>query len=310
MYLQHFGLSHPPFSLTPDTASFLNAGSHREALNVLLVALRSGEGFLKITGEIGTGKTLLCRRLLAELHGEFVTAYVPNPFVSPNGLRAALADELGLSYPRNLGQHHLLRLINERLLGLNRQGTPVVVIIDEAQSMPDVTLEALRLLSNLETEQQKLLRIVLFGQPELDERLARPKLRQLSQRIGFAYRLSPLPRPLVPVYLQHRLRAAGFDGEAVFSRGAVRVLGRASRGIPRLINILAHKAMMAAYGQGCRRVDGRHVRAAVRDTESVRRPPANAGLGPAWAVGVAVAALFAAWALWRYALPVATASGS
>lgn len=304
MYLEHFGLKSPPFVLTPDTRAFFDQGAHREALNVLLVALRSGEGFLKVTGEIGTGKTLLCRRLLADLTGEgYVAAYIPNPFVAPNGLRAALADELGLEYPRNLGQHHLLRMINRRLLELSRAGRSVVAVVDEAQSMPDATLEALRLLSNLETEQNKLLQLVLFGQPELDERLARPGLRQLRQRISFAYRLQPLPEELVRGYVRHRLLAAGSGGESLFSERALRRLARASGGVPRLINILANKAMMAAYGQGVRRVERNHVLAAERDTDSV----AGAGKAGNRIAGSALAAAgvlmaLAAWVIWRFAV--------
>lgn len=303
MYLEHFGLQSPPFALTPDTRAFFDEGTYREGLNVLLVALRSGEGFLKVTGEIGTGKTLLCRRLLGELAEEgYVTAYVPNPFVAPNGLRAALADELGLDYPRNLGQHHLLRLINERLLALAAEGRSVVVVVDEAQSMPDATLEALRLLSNLETERQKLLQLVLFGQPELDERLAQPGLRQLRQRISFAYRLSPLPLDLVPEYVDHRLRVAGSGGERLFGQGAMRRLARASGGVPRLVNILGNKALMAAYGEGGRRVERRHVKAAERDTEALPRvqSPAQRLLAGLLAAGVLLALV--GWALWRFSL--------
>lgn len=301
MYLEHFGLQAPPFALTPDTRAFFDAGTHREALNVLLVALRSGEGFLKVTGEIGTGKTLLCRRLLADLAEEgYVTAYIPNPFVPPNGLRAALADELGLQYPRNLGQHHLLRLINERLLSLAEVGRSVVVVVDEAQSMPDATLEALRLLSNLETERQKLLQLVLFGQPELDERLSQPALRQLRQRISFAHRLRPLPSELVVRYVDHRLRIAGSGGEQLFVPRALRRLARASRGVPRLVNILANKALMAAYGEGVRRVAPRHVRAAERDTETVGAPPAVIQRLLPRLVALVLFLGLASWVIWRF----------
>ncbi|MBA1147179.1 AAA family ATPase [Ectothiorhodospiraceae bacterium WFHF3C12] len=309
MYLEHFGLQTPPFALTPDTRAFFDAGVHREALNVLLVALRSGEGFLKVTGEIGTGKTLLCRRLLADLADEgYVTAYLPNPFVAPNGLRAALADELGLDYPRNLGQHHLLRLINDRLLELSAEGRSVVVVVDEAQSMPDATLEALRLLSNLETEQQKLLQLVLFGQPELDERLAQPALRQLRQRISFSYRLAPLPAELVARYVDHRMRVAGSGGERIFADRALRRLARASGGVPRLVNILGNKALMAAYGEGVRRVQAHHVKAAARDTETVASSGAMGQrlLPGLFAAGVLL--VLAGWALWRFGL--ATGSGA
>jgi hypothetical protein len=171
MYQTHFGLASLPFTITPDTGFFHNAGTHQEALNVLLVALRTGEGFIKVTGEVGTGKTLLCRQLLNNLEADFVTAYIPNPFLNPTALRMALAEELGIEFARNIGQHRLLKLITERLVELNAAGKRVVLLLDEAQAMPDDSLEALRLLTNLETEHDKLMQVVLFGQPELDRRL-------------------------------------------------------------------------------------------------------------------------------------------
>ena len=270
MYLQHFGLREFPFSLTPNTEYFFNEGPHHEALNVLLVAIRSGEGFIKITGEVGTGKTQLCRQLLKALDRDFSTAYVPNPFINANGLRMALADELGLDLPRNLGQHRVLRAVTDRLLELNQDGRPVVLVLDEAQSMPEETLEALRLLTNLETERLKLLQVVLFGQPELDERLARTSLRQLRQRITFSYALRPLARDTVDRYLNHRLQIAGYQGEPLFDARARAGLFDASGGVPRLVNVLGHKAMMAAYGEGQHYVRRHHVSRAAADTEETR----------------------------------------
>lgn len=271
MYLQHFGLAEPPFTLTPDTGFFFGHGSHQEALNVLLVALRSGEGFIKVTGEVGTGKTLLCRKLLNVLAEEVVTAYIPNPFLNPTALRMALAEELGITFARNIGQHRLLKLINERLAELSRADTRVVLLLDEAQAMPDESLEALRLLTNLETEKHKLLQVVLFGQPELDVRLARPRLRQLRQRIAFSHQLQPLGRAALADYVQHRLRVAGYQGPPLFSRAAIARLHRDSRGIPRLVNLLCHKALMSAYGAGSPLVGRTHVRRATADTEDTRR---------------------------------------
>ncbi len=246
MYLNHFGLSEPAFTLTPDTEFFFNYGTHQEALNVLLLALQSGEGFIKVTGEVGTGKTLICRHLLNLLGDDFVTAYIPNPFLNPTALRMALAEELGISFARNVGQHRLLQLITERLLELHGKGKQVVLLLDEAQAMPDESLEALRLLTNLETEKRKLLQVVLFGQPELDVRLAQRKLRQLKQRIVFSYQLHPLERSALGEYVQHRLRIAGYHGPSLLSAGALKQLHRASRGIPRLVNLLCHKSLMAA----------------------------------------------------------------
>jgi len=275
VYLEHFQLKEPPFTLTPDTEFFFNHGSHQEALNVLLVALQGGGGFIKVTGEVGTGKTLLCRQLLKLLDPSFVTAYLPNPFLNPTALRMALADELGICFARNIGQHRLLTLVTERLLRLNAAGKQVVLLLDEAQAMPDDSLEALRLLTNLETEKRKLIQVVLFGQPELDSRLAQNKMRQLKQRIVFSYRLKPLDRNTLDDYVQYRLRVAGYLGPTLYHRRALNQLHRSSRGIPRLVNLLCHKSLMAAYGCGATCVRREHLKRAARDTEDVRRPRAR-----------------------------------
>ncbi|MCK2125201.1 AAA family ATPase [Thauera aromatica] len=279
MYEQHFGLREAPFLLTPDTGYFYAWRAHQEALNVLLVALAAGEGFIKITGEVGTGKTLLCRKLLASAGEDVVTAWLPNSLLEPEALREALAEELGLEAPRELGQHRQLRLIYERLVALAEAGRHVVVCLDEAQAMPDQTLEALRLLSNLETEKRKLLTVILFGQPELDQRLASEGLRQLRSRIGFSYRLQPLDLDGVRNYVAHRLHVAGSPHAAtLFGPGALCCLHRASRGIARLVNILAHKALLAAFGEGAHKVDTCHLLRAVADTEDAT-PLARFGRG-------------------------------
>jgi MSHA biogenesis protein MshM len=272
LYLKHFGLTELPFGITPDTSFAYSLQMHQEALNTLLIALEGGEGFVKISGEVGTGKTLLCRRLLQTLDPGWVTAYLPNPNLDPDTLFCALAEELGIEDASVLDQYHLLRRINHVLLEFSRTKKRVVVCIDEAQAMPIETLEALRLLSNLETEKRKLLHIVLFGQPELDEKLHRPEVRQLLQRIAFHYRLGGLKKNELEHYLAHRLRVAGFRGESLFTPAALRALQRASRGTPRLINILAHKALLAVFGEGRQMIKARHVRLAARDTEGARRP--------------------------------------
>ncbi len=274
MYEQHFGLREAPFLLTPDTGYFYAWRAHQEALNVLRVALAAGEGFIKITGEVGTGKTLLCRKLLASTGAEYVTAWLPNSLLDPEALREALAEELGVAAPRELGQHRQLALIYRRLIEIAESGARVVVCLDEAQAMPDQTLEALRLLSNLETERRKLMTVILFGQPELDQRLAREELRQLRSRIGFAYRLQALDLDGVRNYVAHRLHVAGSPHAAtLFRPGALRCLHRASRGIARLVNILAHKALLAAFGEGAREVHTRHMLRAVADTEDATPLP-------------------------------------
>ncbi len=271
MYLKHFGLTEMPFGITPDTSFIYSVQCHQEALNTLLLALAGGEGFIKISGEVGTGKTLLCRRLLQTLDEDWVTAYLPNPDLDAETLFRALAEELGIEDPARFDQYHLLREINHTLLDLARAKKRVAVLIDEAQAMSLATLEALRLLSNLETEKRKLLHIVLFGQPELDEKLKRPEIRQLLQRIVFHYRLSGMQKNEIGHYVAHRLRVSGYRGDDLFSRGALRALHRASGGTPRLVNILAHKALMAVYGEGRQTVKVRHVRLARKDTEGARR---------------------------------------
>jgi MSHA biogenesis protein MshM len=268
MYLSHFGLRELPFTITPDTSFFFSNASSQDALNNLLLAVHSGEGFIKVIGQVGTGKTLLCRKLLGSLDKSIVTAYIPNPYVEPTTLLLAVADELGIQYPESVNQHQLLKLLTRRLLEIYAGHRRVVLCLDEAQAMPVETLEALRLLSNLETERRKLLQVVLFGQPELDARLNDPSIRQLKQRIAFSCVLAPLARQEVEYYLMHRLHVAGYTGPALFSRAAVRLLARASGSVPRLVNILAHKALMSAYGEGVHRVVRRHVGLAIRDTES------------------------------------------
>ena len=300
MYQEHFGLRELPFSLTPDTGFFFAYGHYADALNTLLVALRAGEGFIKVTGEVGTGKTLICRKLLTTLDRQFVAAYLPNPLLTPYGLQSAVAEELGVPSQGQPNAHRLQKQITERILHLNGQGKRVVLCLDEAQAMPIETLETLRLLTNLETEKRKLLQVVLFGQPELEEKLNRPEIRQLRQRITFAYRLEPIDRDGMDAYVQHRLMVAGHQGGgSLFRPKALQALYRASGGIPRLVNILAHKSLMAAYGRGDPVVEREHVHMAIADTEDVAVREDGRRLG--WLAGGVLAALLAAagWLLWQ-----------
>lgn len=270
MYQSHFGLQEAPFALTPNTRYFLRAPSHSEALELLLVALRQREGFIKVTGEVGTGKTLLCRLLLNELDKTACTAYIPNPNLPPDTLYEAVAEELGVDVTRCANVHQILKALNQRLIALALENRPAVLVIDEAQAMPEQTIEALRLLTNLETESTRLLQIVLFGQPELDVILGKDSLRQLRQRITFQTRLQPLSREAVSQYLRHRLARAGYNGADLFTPSALKMIWRASGGIPRLVNILAHKSLLAAWGQGDRLVGRKHALMAITDTESAR----------------------------------------
>ncbi|QLE87089.1 AAA family ATPase [Shewanella sp. Scap07] len=267
MYLQHFGLAETPFSLTPNTGFFFGLAPHVEALQVLQTALQTGEGFIKVTGEVGTGKTLICRKLINELPKRFHCAYLPNPYLTPDELRWAVAAELGLKYSANIDQQQLTSLIQQQLMALSAHGHSIVLVLDEAQALPDESLEALRLFTNLETESRKLLQVVLFAQPELDERLSLKKFRQLRQRITFSYQLRPLTDDEAQAYLHHRLRVAGHQSGELFSARNSRYLAKSARGIPRLINILAHKALLVAFGEGAINIDRKHIKAAVIDTE-------------------------------------------
>ena len=295
MYQAHFGLGEMPFGITPDTSFFFTSPHSQQALNTLLVAARSGEGFIKITGEVGTGKTLLCRKFMATLGPGFVTAYIPNPYLEPRTLMLALADELELPLQRDVDQHQLLKSLTLRLMDLAREGKQVVMCLDEAQAIPLESLEALRLLTNLETEKRKLLQIVLFGQPELNQHLQANSIRQLAQRITFHYHLGPLNRDDMEYYLAHRLRVAGYAGSRLFSRGAIGRLFKASGGIPRLVNIMANKSLMLCFGEGKQQVTRHHVSMAALDTvqpgAGVRWPWMMAG------VSLLIAACGLTWAL-------------
>jgi len=292
MYLRHFGLRELPFALTPDTSFFFACSNYQEGLNTLLVAARNGEGFIKITGEVGNGKTLLCRKFLATLNQgrqattligtqdeaaeaksglHFVTAYLPNPYLEPRSLLLALADEFRIQLAPDVDQHQLLKELTRALLNFAREGRRVLVCLDEAQAMPLESLEVLRLLTNLETEKRKLLQVVLFGQPELNERLRHNSIRQLRQRISFQYELKGLRQDELERYLRHRVTVAGYNGETLFNRAAVGKMHRVTGGTPRLVNIVAHKAMMMAFAEGRQVVGSKHVAEAAADTPEVRR---------------------------------------
>ena len=273
MYLQHFKLSELPFSITPDTSFFMNRAGYQDALNVLVIALRSGEGFIKITGEVGVGKTLLCRTLMKTVNKEFVTAYIHNPYIKPESLLFSIADALAVEYESGTSQHMLMKLITRALLDTHRKGRKVVVCLDEVQAMPVQTLESLRLLTNLETEKRKLIQVILFGQPELDLLLNQPSVRQLKQRITFSYRLLPLNKVAAFAYIRHRLLIAGCSDNGLFSKRACDAIYRHSKGIPRLINILCHKSLIVAYGEGLNKVSHKNVNLAALDIEHAKDKP-------------------------------------
>ncbi|MCW8875616.1 MAG: AAA family ATPase [Kangiellaceae bacterium] len=257
-----------PFGLTPDTSFFCPMSTHIEALNVLKFAIESGEALVKVTGEVGTGKTLLCRMLLNELEGKRTTAYIPYPKLSSRELKFALAKELGIRISASCRDDQLSQRIQTRLINLNKQSGPVVLVIDECQVLDAEGLETLRLFTNLETEQQKLLQIIVFAQPELDTTLQKKSLRQIRQRIVFSYRLMPLSYSQVVEYVNHRLGTAGHLPTPV-SPYAGMLIYFYSRGIPRLVNILCHKALLLAFGQGKQKISTLNIVRAAKDTDSI-----------------------------------------
>ncbi len=271
MYLEFFQCREKPFSLTPDTEFFYANHSHQAALNTLLVALNNSEGFIKVVGEVGTGKTLLGRLLLKKLSRQkFVTAYIPNPHLSPDELKLSLAKEIGCIGVANIPAYQLTARINQRLIDLTKKGKQVVLVLDEAQTMPRETIEALRLLTNLETEKRKLLQVVMLGQPELDQLLNRDDLRQLKQRIVFSEYLRPLSFAAVKRYVTFRLSSSGVSNPHVFSLTAMLALFLASGGIPRLVNVLCHKALLSAFSRSEAQVGWRALRHAILDTQEAK----------------------------------------
>lgn len=280
MYQEFFRLNESPFGLTPDTEFFFGFHVHQEALDTLVGALGMGEGFIKVTGEVGTGKTLVCRKLLKQLaeNDNYVTAYIPNPPQTPKALQCAFASELGVECRDRMSAHDVMKALNEALIQFKTDGKSVVLLLDEAQALPEDCLETIRLLSNLETEKSKLLSVILFGQPELDVKLAKPSIRQLKQRITFSHNLAPMTVDATLAYLNHRMTVAGYVGEPLFSAQHAKLLHKLSGGIPRLINILAHKTLLLAYGVGSTSLKTSFVKRAGLDTESAMHP----GLGLGW----------------------------
>ncbi|MBL8445931.1 MAG: AAA family ATPase [Zoogloeaceae bacterium] len=290
VYLPHFGLRDPPFRLTPHPEFFF-AGARRGAtLEALQYAVLHEEGIVKVSGEVGSGKTMLCRVLLDRLPATVDALYIANPTLSPAALLHTVAEELGCP-PQPIADARI-RPIQDALIARHAAGRRVVALVDEAHAMPKPALEQIRLLSNLETGQHKLLQIVLVGQPELDDLLSATDMRQLKDRITHHFRLDPMNPADTGDYLRFRLHTAGYRGSELFSPAAVRLIARASGGLTRRINVLADKALLAAYCQGGHRIGRRTVSIAIRDAHyTVARNWRS------WLVaGVAVAALAgAAW---------------
>jgi general secretion pathway protein A len=266
VYLDYYGLTEPPFDITPNPRFLFYSEKHREAYNHLLYGIRERKGFVQLTGEVGAGKTTLCRAMLEQLDGKFATALILNPVLSAQELLKAIAMEFGLPV-NGLDRLEILGVINQFLLQQVARNQDTVLIIDEAQDMTDELLEQVRLLSNLETDNRKLLQIVLMGQPELRDRLNAHKLRQLRQRITVRFHLPPLSRFEVNQYIQHRLEVAGAKGSPYFTQPALWRVFRYSQGIPRLLNAICDKSLLAGFVHQRERIDFTLVGRAVRELE-------------------------------------------
>jgi len=302
MYYEHFGLSQAPFKITPNTDFFFGGGNRGPILEALIYAITQGEGIVKVTGEVGSGKTMLCSMLQSRLPEHVETVYLANPSVSPEEILHAIAFEMHLPITPTAPRLLVMHAIQEHLLQRHAEGKRVVLFVEESQGMPIETLEEIRLLSNLETKSDKLLQIVLFGQPELDDNLRENRIRQLKERITHSFRLEPLSAAETREYLMFRLRAAGYRGPDLFSDAIIREIARISGGLTRRINLITDKALLAAFSENTHSIRQKHIDAAVRDSEFAQKhlPPASRprvlqgmvllGLGMA-----AGAALYAVW---------------
>ena len=285
MYYTFFGLQQPPFRITPDTEFFFEGANRGSVLEALIYAIGQGEGIVKVTGEVGSGKTMLCRVLQQRLGDSVDIVYLANPNVSPEDILHAIAFELQLPVKREASRLEVMHALQQYLVQRHAERRQVVVFVEESQGMPLATLEEIRLLSNLETDRSKLLQIVLFGQPELDENLRQTSIRQLRERITHSFYLSPLSVEEVGAYLAFRLHAAGYRGPALFSRRVITYISKASGGLTRRVNIVADKALLAAFAESTHTISLKHVRIAVRDSEfSQGKAPPTFPLWSGWAL--------------------------
>lgn len=272
MYLEHFGLTEAPFKITPHTEFFFSGASRGETLEALLYSITSGEGIVKVTGEVGAGKTMLCRVLMERLPETVETIYLAVPSLSRDEMLATIAGDLDIE-THGVSTTKLIRALQEKLIQVHAEGRQVVALIDEAHAMPLETLEEIRLLSNLETSHSKLMQIVLFGQPELDQHLALQNMRQLRERITHSFNLLPLPARDIKDYVDFRLRAAGYKGPELFGADALKLIAEASEGLTRRINIYCDKTLLAAFAAGTHTVTADLVRSAIADTQIVVSGP-------------------------------------
>lgn len=266
LYLEHFGLKEPPFRITPHTDFFFDGADRGATLDALLYAILHDEGIVKVSGEVGSGKTMLCRVLMERLPGNVEIVFLANPSLARDEILHAIADDLDVEFPQGRITTALRNLL-DCLIGIYAENKRIVILIDEAHAMPEESLEQVRLLSNLESNQHKLLQIVLFGQPELDELLDKASMRQLKDRITHSFRMRPLLEEEVGKYLSFRMRAAGYRGPDLFDPKAVAMISKAASGLTRRVNILADKALLAAFTENTHAVTSREVRTAIRDSD-------------------------------------------
>ncbi len=295
MYLSHFGLAEQPFTITPVTDFFYGGANRGETLEALIYAIMHGEGIIKVTGEVGSGKTMLCRVLMERLPENVETIYLANPSLSREEILYSIADDLNLDLAGSRA-NEALRVLQNVLIEKYAAGKQVVVLIDEAHAMPVETLEELRLLYNLESTRHKLLKIVLFGQTELDDMLSLPKMRQLKDRITHHFTTQPFSVEAVNEYLMFRMRAAGYHGPDNFAPEAVGLIAKASGGLTRRVNIYADKSLLAAFIGNTHGITVDHVKAAIGDSElkhnrrwldrlTERRRPNSSNWSNSWVVG-------------------------
>jgi MSHA biogenesis protein MshM len=291
MYQEHFGLKRPPFKITPDTSLFYEGNQRGAALEALVYAIKSGEGIIKVVGEVGSGKTMLCRMLEVRLSDEVDVVYIANPSLSPDNILHVIAHELHLAVSNEMSKVDVMQKIQSHLLAKHASNRQVVLFVEEAQSMPVETLEEIRLLSNLETDQNKLLQMVLFGQPELDEKLALPQIRQLKERITHSFNLSPFLSDDTLQYLNFRLRAVGYRGPDIFNKSTAGTIKKYSNGLTRRINIIADKTLMAAFCEGSHSVTRTHVKSAAQDNDFKAAVPVKKAIVATMAVVIFAGAL-------------------